>query len=270
MGSSFEEMKSEFRILVGTINDALPTLVKRLDLLERASYDFSTMFNNLEQKFLNAKMDIHGLETKNGIDVRVTVFEYIESLGIAISRHELLDAYEFTWKRQHKEQRVIRVTFAHERVKSRIIREKIQRSKREETIIFFNDVLTSTNRKILMEGKRLQKETAIRDIKFLHGNIFVFRDATWNKILVKSVTELFDVANGKNNNEDNLGSSDGSEGENSSPVSSATFKPTRSTQDTSGNSPHTSQSLQPKSPKLNKPKKKSPRGNGRKHHRKRS
>lgn len=163
---------------------------ERVNEIDEVLTEVISRIYSLNQQMLNAKMDITGLSTNGSKDIRLCVLNYFKDLKVEISPHEVLDAYEFTKKFKVGDKKIIRVIFSHETVKRRAILKKIQRDKGKKPSVFFNDVLTRENEKLLIDGKKLKKKGLISDVKFMNGRLYAFPNDTRNKILVENANDL--------------------------------------------------------------------------------
>lgn len=149
--------------------------------------------NELDQKALDSKIEIQGLDVKKNLDIKTTVHEYIQGLGISISPNQLLDAYTVIKRTRLGERKSIFVTFSDEYIKSRVIREKIKLSKGTKTSVYFMNVLTKANSELLIHGKRLRKSNQIEDIKYLGGKFYVIPNGGSKKVLVENTVDIDEI-----------------------------------------------------------------------------
>lgn len=188
---SFDGFKDELRKLTGAVTKLIG-IDTRVERTEAAVNGISVKMNQLDQQFLNCKMDIEGLQIDDDSDARISVIDYINGLGINVLSSELLDAYTWTRKRHNGSYLVVRAIFSHEVVKVRIMREKILKDRESEAApqVYFNHVLTRTNNQIFHRGRHLKKQGVIKDIKFHSGRLFVFPIDSTDKILIQSMSDL--------------------------------------------------------------------------------
>lgn len=156
--------------------------------------DVDRRINMLEQKSLNSRMEISGLNhpSFNPSTMKTGVFQYIVHLGIEISENQITDAFQVNRKYGNVTRSIIIVEFLHESIKKRIMREKIQHDKQQQIAptIFFSDVLTKMNRHIFMEARQLKKQKLIHSAWTIGGEIYIRQSENQNKIKVFDLNHL--------------------------------------------------------------------------------
>jgi hypothetical protein len=187
------------------ILDQIASFQTNLSKLEsRVDDDFNKhelRINALEQKSLNAQMEITGLDSNDvpANKMRDAVIVFFNELNIKIDERDLYDVYKITRRSKDILLSVIIVKFSSEYVKRRIIKEKIESDKKIGTpSVYFSDVLTKYNRKVLMEARQLKKKGIIVNAWSMHGEIFISPHHDANKIKIMSLSHLHDLCENLN------------------------------------------------------------------------
>lgn len=184
------DMCGQFSRLSTQINDFKEKKESEIALLHDAIKEASVKLNFHEQRNLNSMMDIDGLLFDERKKFKDSVIDYINSLGIEIASSEIIDVFVYTKRQRNNERKILRVTFVHEFIKRRVMRDKIRQHKDTSTTVYFSHVLTQSNLAMLMEGKKLKKENRISNIKLLNDRLFVFPLCNGSKIPVASMDDL--------------------------------------------------------------------------------
>lgn len=185
------DLCGQFSRLSGQINDFTEKKESEIVLLNDAMREVSVKWNFYEQRELKSMMDIDGLRFDENKNYKNSVINYITSLGIDIAHSDIIDVFVYTKRQKNNERKVLRVTFLHEFIKRRVMREKIRLHKdKPTTTVFFSHVLTRSNVAMLMEAKKLKREKRISDVKFLNNQLFAFPLCNGNKIPLACMHDL--------------------------------------------------------------------------------
>jgi hypothetical protein len=96
---------------------------------------------------------------------------------------------------------ILIIVFIHEAVKDRVMRQKIIADKGKKVTIYFNNVLSSLNRQIYAEARKLVREKKIFRTWTVGGDVFIAREEGDYKQKITSVDHLHYVANYEHEND---------------------------------------------------------------------
>lgn len=155
--------------------------------------------NLMMQSRLNERMEISGLPSLPVVpksEFRALVWKSLHDMKIDVEKVEIADAYPYRRKiRSGDEKETIVVTFLHEAIKNRVMQSKMDLKTKTAKTVFFNDVLTPSNRTLIYQARLFKKAGKFDKVGTLNGKIYVRKDAKSKKIFVENVAEMEEIAN---------------------------------------------------------------------------
>lgn len=190
-GSKLDALLQAFNNFNGRVDD----VEARVNLNTENIADAGQRLNVLEQKSLNNQMEISGIDASNVqySGLRIEVINFITSLGIDINPEHIVDVYKFNRSVRGSPRSIIIVTFIHETIKRRVITEKIKLDRANGNCqVYFSEVLTRTNRQILMAARQLRKQRLIFSTWTVSGEVFIKTHEGSEKIRIYNTEQLDD------------------------------------------------------------------------------
>lgn len=193
---------------IATFNNRFEEIESRVNVNSDNISDAGLRLNYLEQKTLNCQMEISGIDATNvpSHALKNEVTKFIIDMGITVNSEHIVDAYKINRTIRGNQQTIIIVTFIHEAIKRSVIRNKIRIDKQNGNChVYFSDVLTRTNRQILMEARQLKKRCQIFGAWTFSGEIFIKAHEQSKRIKISTLEQLYDysgIAEQANNDSD--------------------------------------------------------------------
>lgn len=197
--SDLDEIKGQLAGLTSMMTTFIECSNKtdeRVTINERAIADVNRTLdrklNYHDQCALNMKMEIQG-ETFDVTNLRKSVLNFLQQLGIEIELSEIVHAYNFNKRNRDEWKTVTIVVFTHELVKERVLRQKLQLKIDPEKKIYFNNVLTRANAAIQREGRIMQKDGRIFKVGFMNGKVYVIPRHGDSRVWIECVDDLYSL-----------------------------------------------------------------------------
>lgn len=192
LDSNGDKLDEVLRAIHG-FNNRVDSIEERVMINSENICDAGQRLNYLEQRLLNPQMEINGLDASDVPNhlLREEVIKFIIECGISINPEHVIESYKFNRTIKGQQSTIIIVTFMHEAIKRRVITEKIRNDKRNgNRQVFFSDVLTKTNRQILMQARQLKKSQRIFSAWTISGEVFIKTHENSEKFKVTSIEQL--------------------------------------------------------------------------------
>lgn len=173
----------------------------RIVSIENENIGRDVKLNDLEQKFLNNKMEIAGLPIPNDITNdrsrwKKFALDYFASISISINSSDIYGVKLYNRKSKNGIAKIISITFSHEDIKN-----EIMRARRNKPPVFFAHVLTEANRRIISEAKKMIHQNIIQYVWTINGNVFM-RDMKGKKSRIFHINQLFESSTNQEDNQE--------------------------------------------------------------------
>lgn len=195
LDNKFGTFKEEVVSAIAGVNERISEIKDRVEAHDSALNIVDARLNAMEQTKLNQQMEVTGLNMPAFVDLEgiKTIFcQYCDSINIHVPPEHITDAYVKTRTNEKGTRKSVIITFIHESLTSRVIRDKIKVDKHNESQgnIFFGPVLTQLNHKLLMAAKNLRKQNKIVSAWAMGGKIYVKVNVTDRGISVNNEAHL--------------------------------------------------------------------------------
>lgn len=183
----------DIKLSISGLNHKVASHDTKINLLE-------DRINLQQQKLLNCEMEISGFTIQENVEVKPyeLLVEILHKFEITCERHEIIDVF-IKWRQtENKKSALLIVTFAHERIKKRIMASKFKFQKThkdKQSTIFFNERLTGFNRSIISEAKKLKRANKLLKVWTNNGQVYVLKDLNSEPTVVKNIQQVKLIAN---------------------------------------------------------------------------
>jgi hypothetical protein len=155
--------------------------------------DLNNRVNSIEQSALNARIEVSGLDFDLNGDrkcLRDKFVDYAKNANLGVHTNDVMDVFAIRRPYNGGQRSFLIVIFSHEAIKNRVMRQKILSDKGKKTTVYFSHVLTSQNRAIFMEARKLVKERKIFKTWTMGGNVYIVKEEGDYKMKMESIEQL--------------------------------------------------------------------------------
>lgn len=189
-----------FKEFMDNTDKKLKDVEKKIEMNNNASMENSRAINALNQKELMNKIDIVGVKWPNSIKRETIKEEVVKVMNTCNIKLELSDVKAaFLRKTKASRGHVMMVEFADFETKLRVIKEK--RMQKVKDGIYFDNTLTYTNVKLMIEARKIAKDKNFK--AYLNNNRVCIRQSNENMKYIMSEDDLEVVKQWKSNEEKN-------------------------------------------------------------------